>query len=93
MRFFGPALGAGPLPAEPLATGTGTGTFSDNWLNRLFRLAIASSAKRFDTRTGDGCRSGTGSATVGCCCGSSERVGEMLLSPALSLLMLLSPML
>ena len=93
MRFLGPALGAGPL-AEPFIIGVAgdeTVSAAVNWLRRLLRFATASSASRFETRTGEGCRTGTGSATGGW--GSSERVGEMLLSPALSLLMLLSPIL
>ena len=58
------------------------------------RLSTASSANRFDTSTGDG---GVGEldAAVGGVggAGSSHRDGEMLRSPALSLLTLLSPIL
>ena len=53
---------------------------------------MASSASRLETRTGDG---GVGEldVIVGMAGVSSERDGEMLRSPALSLLMLLSPIL
>lgn len=65
----------------------------DIWLNmrRLLRLATASSARRLEKRTGDGGVGATGSGGGGA--GSSDREGEILRSPALSLLMLLSPML
>jgi hypothetical protein len=67
----------------------------DIWLNmrRLLRLATASSARRLEKRTGDGGVGATGSTTGGGGAGSSDREGEILRSPALSLLMLLSPML
>ena len=98
-RFF---LAAGLVGAFPLRRGDGAAAAAavalfvvaslDIWLNisRLFRFATASSASRFENSTGDGGLGATGSAGG---TGSSDRDGEMLRSPALSLLMLLSPIL
>lgn len=67
----------------------------DIWLNikRLFRLATASSASLLENRTGDGGLGATGSTGGGGGTGSSDRDGEILRSPTLSLLILLSPIL
>lgn len=68
---------------------------ADIWLmsSLLFRLATASSANRFENSTGDGGLGVTGGwGSVGGD-GSSDRDGEILRSPALSLLILLSPIL
>lgn len=101
MRFLPPAL-AGAF-TEPLAalvagsSGVGGCTMpsasADFWFmsRRLLRLATASSASRFDTSTGEGGRGVAGGGGSGG--GSSDRVGEMLRSPTLSLLTLLSPIL
>lgn len=67
----------------------------DIWLiiSLLFRLATASSASRFENSTGDGGLGATGCWGSAGGEGSSDRDGEILRSPALSLLMLLSPIL
>lgn len=67
----------------------------DIWLNirRLFRLATASSASLLEKSTGDGGLGTTGSTGGGGGTGSSDRDGEILRSPVLSLLILLSPIL
>lgn len=67
----------------------------DIWLmsSLLFRLATASSANRFENSTGDGGLGVTGGWGSMGGDGSSDRDGEILRSPALSLLMLLSPIL
>jgi hypothetical protein len=68
---------------------------TDCWLiiRRLLRLATASSASRFDTSTGDGGIGDDDFKWPPAAGESSDRVGEILRSPALSLLTLLSPIL